>query len=694
MRISVPLAAVAVFLLLTGAPLAPATGSVDSDPVSESPATIAPIEKSLANAVPVEAQTDVVALDEAAAPAAAPPGFDRRVVSAEVPALAVVGVTWDQPARSAGTSVRLRSLEDGTWTQWSELELDDSEAGGEGRGGTEPIAVLDATRVEVEVTAPSGEVPPDARIHVVDPGRSDADDDTATVPAVASTGGGLSQLPLSIVTSGVPRVYSRADWGADETIRTWRPELGQVTGAVIHHTAGRNEYTPEDVPAIIRGIYSYHAISREWGDIGYNAIVDKFGRIWEGRYGGVIHPVIGAHASGMNSTMFGISLMGDYSTVEVPDLAMRAMAQMTAWKFAVHGVTPEGSTIGLEGQVLPERVIGHRDVANTACPGQAFYDRMDELRDLVAHLHTAMPSYPQREPYSVRLAGTDRFATSAATSQWIFRRPEVVYVATGFEYADALAATPAAALTGSPVLLVHPDRVPEAVAVEIERMQPSTIRVLGGAAAVSDEALGELRELVKVVDVVAGVDRYETAALMSLQSWEDGADTVYLASGQSAPDALGAAAAAAEEAAPLLLVRREGVAEVTAAELERLAPNRVVVVGGEAAVGESVLAEISEILPEAELERVGGVDRYATSALLVERLWDSTSRVFHATGVTWPDALSASSAAAEKGAPVLLVKTTCAPAAVRNLLGSLDPALEYVVGGTAAVADGASGADC
>lgn len=696
MRMTAPQVAVILALLLSAGVPASASGpgTAELGP-EEGPEVVAPIEPSLTDAVPVQAQTDVVSVADAAEPVNAPAGLERVVVSADVPALAVVGVTWNQETEPSGMSVRLRTLENGTWTQWSELELDESEARGLGRGGTEPIAVLEATDVEVEVTAPSGEVPPDARIHVVDPGHSAADDDAATLPAVASIGGGMSQLPLAIVTSGAPRVYSRADWGADETIRTWRPELGKVTGAVIHHTAGTNDYTPEDVPAIIRGIYSYHAKSREWGDIGYNAIVDKFGRIWEGRFGGITHPVIGAHATAMNSTMFGISLMGDYSAEEVPDLAMRAMAQMTAWKFAVHGITPEGSTIGLEGAVLPERVIGHRDVANTACPGQAFYDRMDELRALVAHLHTTMPSYPQPDPYSVRLAGPDRYATSAATSQWIFRRPAVVYVATGLEYADALAASAAASLSGSPVLLVRPDGIPATVATEITRMQPTTIRVLGGDAAVSAQARAGLADLAETVEVVAGENRYETAALVSIQSWAEGAETVYVASGQSAPDALGAAAAAAEEGAPLLLVRQGSLPEATSAELERLAPQQVVVVGGVAAVSNDVLTELAELLPDATIDRVGGVDRYATSALLVERLWtDPVTQVFHATGATWPDALSASAAAAEKGAPVLLVKTACAPPPIQDLLGELDPAVEFIVGGASAVADGARGRTC
>jgi len=134
---------------------------------------------------------------------------------------------------------------------------------------------------------------------------------------------------------------------------------------------------------------------------------------------------------------------------------------------------------------------------------------------------------------------------------------------------------------------------------------------------------------------------------------------------------------------------------VTGTELERLAPQHVVVVGGAAVVSAGVLAELGEVLPEAQIERIGGVDRYATSALLVDRLWSGTvTRVFHATGVTWPDALSASSAAAEKDAPVLLVKSTCAPRTIQDLLATLDPEVEFVVGGTTAVADGASGRGC
>jgi putative cell wall-binding protein len=100
------------------------------------------------------------------------------------------------------------------------------------------------------------------------------------------------------------------------------------------------------------------------------------------------------------------------------------------------------------------------------------------------------------------------------------------------------------------------------------------------------------------------------------------------------------------------------------------------------------------VLPEAGIERVGGADRYATSAMLVERLWADTAAVFHATGADWPDALSASSAAAEKDSPVLLVRATCTPASVRQVLRIITPAAEYIVGGASVVAGTASRSDC
>jgi hypothetical protein len=99
----------------------------------------------------------------------------------------------------------------------------------------------------------------------------------------------------------VPAIAHRSDWGADERLMDWSPEYaGPVKAVAFHHTATANTYDPVDVPRILRAIYYYQAVSRGWGDVGYTALVDRFGRLWEGRYGGLARPVVGAHAGGFN----------------------------------------------------------------------------------------------------------------------------------------------------------------------------------------------------------------------------------------------------------------------------------------------------------------------------------------------------------------------------------------------------------
>lgn len=694
MRTRTSLVGVAVAALLSVLAV-PAGASPTDDGAGSRAKESAPTPPAIGGTAPIETHSEDIVVAESGTSFASSGGDEQVLVNADVPTTAVIGVTWDGDG-GENLSVGLRSLEAGSWTDWTEVEVDPGDGGSGDRVGTEAISVLNATEVEVRLTAEDTEVPADAVVHVIDPGESSADSvspDAATSAETTMGDAGPTALAVDPAPTGVPAVLSRADWGADEAIRTWRPSLGRVTGAVIHHTAGRNDYTEADVPAILRGIYRYHAVSLGWGDIGYNALVDRFGRIWEGRFGGLTHPVTGGHAVGVNSTTFGIAVMGEFTSAAVPEPAMHAVAQMTAWKLALHGVTPDGAGVKADGSPMPARIVGHRDVQATLCPGDAFYARMSELRSRVAALYPTMPRYAQRTPYAVRLAGADRYATSAATSQWIFRRSQVVYVATGVEYPDALAATPAAALTNSPVLLVRPDSVPAATAAELRRLQPSTIRVLGGPAAVSSTALAELGGFASTVEIVAGPDRYATAVAVSESGWAT-TQTVYLASGQSAPDALGAAAAAAQQSAPLLLVRTGGLPQGVRAELARLAPDEVVVVGGRSVLSDAVRADVLDVLPGARVVRVGGADRYATSALLVDRLWTDVDAVFHATGANWPDALSASSAAAEKNAPVLLLRQACTPDPVREVLRATTPALEYVLGGVAVVADAATRTDC
>ena len=184
-----------------------------------------------------------------------------------------------------------------------------------------------------------------------------------------------------------------------------------------------------------------------------------------------------------------------------------------------------------------------------------------------------------------RIAGGDRYATAAAVSRSRFAQPvERVLVVTGRDFPDALAAAPAAAGLGAGLLLVTPTGVPAATATELERLDPQTITIVGGAGAVAPAVEQQLRSTAPAVDRVQGIDRFLTAAAMSGRTSTAPERTVFLATGADFPDALAGAAAAGATGAPLLLVRRDCVPDGVGREIERLQPDRVVVLGGEAVV--------------------------------------------------------------------------------------------------------------
>ncbi|BAD60563.1 N-acetylmuramoyl-L-alanine amidase [Nocardia farcinica] len=198
------------------------------------------------------------------------------------------------------------------------------------------------------------------------------------------------------LTGGGPRVISRAQWGADESIRCEDPTYDDgLGGIVVHHTAGRNDYSKAESAAIVRGIYAYHAETLGWCDIGYHALVDKYGQIFEGHFGGLDRPVQGAHTGGFNENTAGVAFMGDHESEEPTQAAITAMGQFIGWRARVAGLDPRGTTTMIsegteftpygEGeQVQLPVVFSHRDVGNTTCAGDAAYALMDRIRAIAA----------------------------------------------------------------------------------------------------------------------------------------------------------------------------------------------------------------------------------------------------------------------------------------------------------------------
>jgi uncharacterized protein with LGFP repeats len=131
-----------------------------------------------------------------------------------------------------------------------------------------------------------------------------------------------------------------------------------------------------------------------WRDIGYNFLVDKCGKIYEGRAGGVAKPVLGAHTLGFNTNSTGIAVLGAFGYSRPSAAAVKAVAQLTAWKLGLHGANPRGKTYLKSGggnlyrkgmNVRLNVISGHRDGFSTACPGWQLYRKLGSARSTAAH---------------------------------------------------------------------------------------------------------------------------------------------------------------------------------------------------------------------------------------------------------------------------------------------------------------------
>ncbi|MEU5363511.1 peptidoglycan recognition protein [Streptomyces sp. NPDC005925] len=191
-----------------------------------------------------------------------------------------------------------------------------------------------------------------------------------------------------------PSIVTRLGWGANEWLRERKfVYTKKVKAAFVHHTASGNDYRCEEAPSLIRGIYRYHVRSMGWRDIGYNFLVDKCGKIYEGRAGGVTRPVLGAHTLGFNTNSMGVAVLGSYGSKKPPAAAVRGISQLTAWKLGLYGMNPAGKTslqsgggnLYRKGSTVRLHVIsGHRDGFATECPGRKLYGKLASARAAAA----------------------------------------------------------------------------------------------------------------------------------------------------------------------------------------------------------------------------------------------------------------------------------------------------------------------
>ena len=203
--------------------------------------------------------------------------------------------------------------------------------------------------------------------------------------------------------------------------------------------------------------------------------------------------------------------------------------------------------------------------------------------------------------------------------------------------------------------------------------------------------IGDTMEIIGLTkERLAGDNRYSTAVEISKKSFPigfpGGVGTVFIASGETFPDALAAGPAAGLVDGPLLLTARDALPAVVATELARLNPSTVYIVGGTGAVSNAVMDAVTVIEPNTI--RISGQTRYATANAIVDEVWTGTvSEVYIATGRAYPDALSAGAVAASTGKPVILVDgaSGSVPSDTLALISSLAPSTITIAGGTGTV---------
>ncbi|HEX6714249.1 MAG TPA: N-acetylmuramoyl-L-alanine amidase [Thermoleophilaceae bacterium] len=278
---------------------------------------------------------------------------------------------------SEGTEVRARGL-DGRWGDWLPLH-----SGHDNASLSDPVWTGPGRAFELRSRRPLH----GARVILVDGGYG------ATASAERYVD---AQLPAA---AGQPQVIARSAWAT----AACRPRVPAIFGAVdlafVHHTVSSNSYRPSQSAAMVRSICLFHKYGNGWNDIGYNFVVDRYGQIFEARAGGIDETIVGAQAGGYNVYSTGVALLGNFTYGGPPRRAFDSLAQLLAWKLAVHGVELPGTvtvTVTRTGapysryragaRVSLNRLSGHRDADATTCPGAGMYRQLPRLRQRIRNL--------------------------------------------------------------------------------------------------------------------------------------------------------------------------------------------------------------------------------------------------------------------------------------------------------------------
>jgi SpoIID/LytB domain protein len=319
----------------------------------------------------------------------------------ETDTFGLVGILADEPF-DPDTQIVVRVREDEGWSDWYALVVSDhlpDPESVEARDvvhGTEPLLASQADAYQVRIDTPGGVEPEGMELVLVDNAVDGADEQMLEARS----------LPVSTASAGawsapMPTIITRAEWGADESMRRAGPKFGPtIKAGFVHHTASSSKYRPEQGAQQVRNLYAWFTKGRKYSDMAYNFLVDRYGRIYEGRGGGLDQPVVGAHTAGFNAETFAVAAIGNYqSSRPRPDelaAVTESISSVLAWKLAMHHRDPNGTTALISesgsgtsrypaGSTATAQVVGgHGDIGSTQCPGRFLSAQLPTIRSAAA----------------------------------------------------------------------------------------------------------------------------------------------------------------------------------------------------------------------------------------------------------------------------------------------------------------------
>ena len=351
------------------------------------------------------ALTPAPAPTTARAAMAATPVAGTRLQSApvDVGKARFVGFSWpDADPKTEDRAVFMRTRTASGWSDWREVEQagDGPDANSrEYRAASRAYSDgqwLDAgtDEVQVRVDPPAGA----GRAATAAVAASGLEAHMITPDLTVTPGTEGPRAGVATAATARPRIISRAAWGAKESIRRAAPDYSDaVKAAFVHHTVQSNSYSPSESAALVRSDYLYHVRTRGWNDIGYNFLVDRYGRVFEGRYGGVTRAVLGAHAGGFNTNSTGVALLGTFTTARSTGPMLAGLNRLLAWKLDLTHVDPRGRTVLRSAggantrypagrRVVVNTILGHRSTSYTTCPGDPTIARLGAIRAAVSRI--------------------------------------------------------------------------------------------------------------------------------------------------------------------------------------------------------------------------------------------------------------------------------------------------------------------